>query len=269
MNLNEILERLWEDYTEQNPHAKQVYDLFMQKGEYIKNDHIAFRTFNDPRINIDVLSRIFLENGYREKGSYDFPEKNLFAKHFEYPGGDKPRVFISQLLLDNFRDELKTIAKNQVDKIPTSILSSGELIFSGNLWNPLYYATYEKLREESEYAAWFYVNGSRANHFTINVNALKNFEDIKEVNQLLKDNGFLLNDSGGEIKGSPEILLEQSSIRAGKQKVNFKEGVYKVPSCYYEFAKRYTDKNGELFSGFIAKSADKIFESTDYYDKKK
>jgi hypothetical protein len=87
------------------------------------------------------------------------------------------------------------------------------------------------------------------------------------VNQLLKDNGFILNASDGEIKGKPDDLLEQSSIKAGIMEVNFSDGVYKIPSCYYEFARRYPDKNGTLFSGFIAGSADKIFESTDYYSK--
>jgi len=35
-----------------------------------------------------------------------------------------------------------------------------------------------------------------------------------------------------------------------------------VPSCYYEFAKRYADKSGEIYQGFVTTSADKIFEST-------
>jgi len=46
--------------------------------------------------------------------------------------------------------------------------------------------------------------------------------------------------------------------------VEFQEGKFSVPSCYYEFAKRYNGADGKLFSGFIAGSADRIFESTDY-----
>jgi hypothetical protein len=34
--------------------------------------------------------------------------------------------------------------------------------------------------------------------------------------------------------------------------------IKKIPGCYYEFALRYNN-----FDGFIAGSADKIFESTD------
>jgi hypothetical protein len=48
---------------------------------------------------------------------------------------------------------------------------------------------------------------------------------------------------------------------------NFVEGTFEIPSCYYEFALRYPDTDGKLYSGFIAKSADKIFESTDFYKK--
>lgn len=84
---------------------------------------------------------------------------------------------------------------------------------------------------------------------------------------MLKNNGFELNTSGGEIKGTPEELLEQSSIKSGLIEIDFVEGEFEIPGCYYEFAKRYPDSSGKLFSGFIAKSADKIFESTDFYTK--
>jgi len=44
--------------------------------------------------------------------------------------------------------------------------------------------------------------------------------------------------------------------------VQFTDGKKEIPSCYFEFAKRYLLDSGELYQGFIAKSADKIFEST-------
>jgi len=67
--------------------------------------------------------------------------------------------------------------------------------------------------------------------------------------------------------GTKKELLQQSSIMAEKIKVDFNEGVYEIPGCYYEFAIRYPDKDGNLYNGFIAKSADKIFESTNFYNK--
>ena len=268
MNYQDIFNRLWADYIAQNPHAKKVYDFFVSEGEEVLNDHIAFRTFNDNRINVDLLAKVFIANGYEEKGTYTFESKHLFAKHFEH-NTDKtaPRVFISQLLLEDFSIELQDSIKEVIDLIPKEKLLSEELIYSGNLWGTPYYQIFEKLRKESEYAAWVYVFGFCANHFTVNVNKLKKYDSVEKVNSFLKDNGFLINDSDGEIKGTIEELLEQSSIKSGLIKVKFIEGEFEIPSCYYEFAKRYPDTNGNIYSGFIAKSADKIFESTDFYKK--
>lgn len=256
-----IFDRLWADYTTQNPSVKKVYDLFIEKGESVENDHIAFRTFDDSRVNIDVLARVFVEAGYVYQGDYHFESKHLYAKHFEMTG--QPRVFISQLKSADFSPFLQETVKKLVDQIPEKLLKSDELIYSGTSWEKPAFEIYEKLREESEYAAWLYVNGFCANHFTVSVNALKHFESLESVNQLIKDNGFRINDSGGEIKGDPSELLEQSSIRAEMIEVDFVEGKKEIPGCYYEFARRYADKSGKLYSGFIAKSADKIFESTD------
>ncbi len=266
MNLNTIYDKLWNIYTEQNPAVQQVYNLFIREGERVINDHIAFRTFNDPRVGIDVLSRPFLANGYQEKGTYHFEEKKLFAKHFENPSDpDAPRVFISELLTENFSGFLQEKVKSVINKIPDNLLLSDDLIFSGNTWEKPSFEIYNKLKEESEYAAWVYVFGFCANHFTVSVNHLKKYNSLEKVNTLLKNNGFLINDSGGEIKGTPTELLEQSSIKSGIVNIGFLEGVFGIPGCYYEFARRYPDEKGQLYSGFIAKSADKIFDSTNYY----
>ena len=69
-----------------------------------------------------------------------------------------------------------------------------------------------------------------------------------------------VNSSGGEVKGSPALGLEQSSTLAYKTEIQFEDltRAKKIPACYYEFVKRYNS-----FNGFIVDSADKIFESTD------
>ncbi|HRW62072.1 MAG TPA: DUF1338 domain-containing protein [Bacteroidales bacterium] len=268
MALENIFNRLWLDYTKQNPSVQKVYDLFSKEGEKVLNDHIAFRTFDIPAVNIDVLSKPFLQNGYVEKGNYVFEEKHLFAKHYEHTElKDAPRVFISQLITADFSEFLQKTIKQVVSEVPVYKLHSEDIIYSGNIWGMPSYETYLRLREESEYAAWVYVYGFRANHFTVNINALKKYDTIEKVNQFLKDNGFKLNSSGGEIKGTKEELLQQSSIMANHIEVDFIEGKKSIPGCYYEFAQRYPDTDGHLYSGFIAKSADKIFESTNYYNK--
>jgi len=268
MQTTELFEKLWVSYIAQNPEAKRVYDSFTAEGECIENDHIAFRTFYDTRINVDVVARPFLEAGYIQKGYYVFEDKHLTAKHYEHKSiANAPRVFISQLMTENFSPKLQAIVKRCTEQVSDELVFGNDLIFSGNVWGPPSYETYEMLRHESEYAAWLYVYGFVTNHFTLSINSLKKFDTIRKVNQFLKEKGFLLNNSGGEIKGTPEELLEQSSTKAGFLPVDFVEGTFEIPSCYYEFAIRYPDTDGKLYSGFIAKSADKIFESTDFYKK--
>lgn len=259
-----IFDRLWKDYLEQNPEAQKIYDLLTAEGENVRNDHIAFRTFDDARINIEALARPFLKAGYEPSGEYVFEVKKLFARHYEHKTDTQaPRIFISQLETVKFSNFLQSTVRSLVDRLPDELVSSTELLFAGNRWGIPDFKTYQRLKEESEYAAWLYVYGLRANHFTVSVNALKKYDTLQKLNAFLKKKGFTLNDSGREIKGSPKQLLEQSSTHAGSLSVRFKEGVYEIPACYYEFARRYPDKDGRLYNGFIAGSADKIFESTD------
>ncbi len=266
MKYQAIFERLWQDYIAQNPASKRVYDLLTREGETIVNDHIAFRTFSHPLVGIDAIAKIFIKSGYRYKREYHFEKKKLYARHFEHKSDpNAPRIFISELLVDKFSDHMKQVVNEWVANIPIEILESNELIFAGNVSGTPCYKTYEKLRFESEYAAWLYVNGFRANHFTVSVNALREYDTLEKVNTFLKSNGFQLNDSDGEIQGTQADLLEQSSIKAGIIRFPFTDGDFDIPSCYYEFALRYPETNGKLYSGFVAKSADKIFESTNYY----
>ncbi|NVK52579.1 MAG: DUF1338 domain-containing protein [Flavobacteriaceae bacterium] len=263
MTTTEIFNNLWNEYTERTPSAQKIKDLFTNKGNTVYNDHVAFRTFDDARVNIDVLARPFITVGYIECGEYTFEAKKLYAKHFEH-ATDKnaPRVFISQLKTVEFSYELQAAVKNMIDSIPTEELES-DLVFKGRLWSQPSYEVYKQLQAETEYAAWLYVNGFCANHFTVDVNKLDTFNSLQEVNEFLKENGFKMNTSGGEIKGTPAQLLEQSSVLADKIPVKFAEATKEITSCYYEFAFRHAMTNGELYSGFIAGSADKIFESTD------
>lgn len=268
MEQKDILNRLWIDYSSQNPSAKKIHSLFGSEGETVENDHIAFRTFNDSRINIGVLSKLFLQCGYEPCGTYFFEEKKLNAVHYENKKTpNSPRVFISELILENFSPSLQKTLRDTLNKVSEKEYNQNELIFSGNIWGKPIFETYQKLREESEYAAWVYVFGFRANHFTVSVNSLKKYDTVEKVNSFLKKNGFVLNSSGGEVKGTPQELLEQSSTLADIVEIEFMDGKHKIPACYYEFAKRYPGPDGQLYSAFIAKSADKIFESTNFYKK--
>ncbi|MCF6807996.1 DUF1338 domain-containing protein [Thiotrichales bacterium 19S9-12] len=265
LTLDELFNHLWQQYISDSPQAAQIHQLFIDQGEEVINDHIAIRTFDDSRVNVEHLASFFKHLGYEEKGQYTFDIKKLNAKHYEHKDNPNlPKIFISELKTKDFSERLQSYVTSLVDQISPELLSSDKLLYSGTAWQkPLDYDIYQALLEESEYAAWVYAFGFRANHFTVNVNHMQNIKEITDINQLLKDHGYQLNASGGEVKGTPSDLLEQSSTLANQVEVEFKQGKFSIPNSYYEFAKRYNDSNGNLYQGFIAASADKIFESTD------
>lgn len=260
-NISQTFDRLWKHYISLCPSALKIHDLLQSKGKLV-NDHIAFRTFDDPRVNTSVLASHFEELGYSVKGNYHFEDKKLNAIHLEHWEPLAPKVFISELISTEFSGSLQTILKKVVDEIPDKWQGNKDIIFEGRLWGLPSYEIYEKLRKESEYAAWLYAYGFCANHFTVYVNYLDSFQGLADLNQFLMDHGFKMNTSGGIIKGDRSVYLEQSSILADKVIVDFEEGSYRIPGCYYEFAYRY-QKGDSLFNGFVTQSADKIFESTD------
>lgn len=261
MTLNQILDVMWNDYITLNPAARAIHELLTKSGESVLNDHIAFRTYNLDPVGLDQVAAPFIKFGYKVRGEYHFKEKKLFAKHYEPEDLRLPKIFISELKVEEFSTDLQRTVRNLVSQVNPQSVRDPLFFASGRPWK-VSFADYELLARESEYAAWMAAFGYRPNHFTVNVNALQKFPQLSDLNDFLQKNGHRLNASGGLIKGTPEAMLEQSSTMARPVAVSFSDGVHEVPACYYEFAKRYPQKNGELYHGFIEKSADKIFEST-------
>ena len=261
-NIELLFENLWQNYLSVTPLAKKVHELLgSTQSDDINNDHIALRTFNIEKVGLEKLAAHFIALGYKECGEYHFDAKHLYAKHYEHTNPMHPKVFISELLVEKFSPALQKVIHNLVEQVDSESITADNFLYSGVHWS-IDSATYKMLLAESEYAAWTAAWGYRANHFTVNINNLEHFDTIEAVNQKLKDAGFALNTSGGEIKGSEEELLEQSSTLADNFNVEFSDGDKEIPSCFYEFAYRYAKPDGELYTGFVAASADKIFEST-------
>lgn len=257
-----LFQSLWNDYIQRLcPEADRVHEL-LEEGESLINDHIALRTFSNAPLGIETLAKPFIALGYKECGDYLFESKKLTAKHYEHPDPMQPKVFISQLEVKRCSTELQGIVEKLVAQVDHKKLIGNEFLYGGRLWD-ISYQDYLTLSKESEYAAWLSIHGYGANHFTVSVNQLNNFSTVKSVNDYLREAGFAINESGGEVKGSPAVLLEQSSTMADRVPVNFVDQNKTVPGGFYEFALRYPMNNGELYQGFVAASADKIFESTD------
>lgn len=256
-----LFESLWKDYIQRLcPSADKVHQLLREDAELI-NDHIALRTFNVAPLGIETLAKPFLALGYKECGDYLFESKKLVAKHYEHDDPNQPKVFISELKVEECSEALQTIVAKLVDQVDAQQLKTQDFLYSGRQWE-LSFEDYQILAKESEYASWLAAHGYGANHFTVSVNQLNDFSEVQEVNDHLRNVGFVINSSGGEVKGSPEVLLEQSSTMADRVSVQFTESEQVVPGGFYEFAKRYPMNDGQLYTGFVAASADKIFEST-------
>lgn len=265
-SLDLLLEKLWKDYAAMNKQAGVLHAALEKRGEKVVNDHVAFRTFDFPKAGIDVLAAPFLKLGYKEASGkgYDFPAKKLFAKHYEHPEAGRPKIFISELKTKACSPEMQKTLRGLMDQIPESLAKTDDFLIAGTPWKPVSWQTYQALLKESEYAAWMAAFGFRVNHFTVFFNALKTFKGLAELNAFIKTTGFDLNAAGGEVKGSQEVYLEQSSTLAYPVEVSFLDRREKIPACYYEFARRYPMPNGKLFQAFLPDSADKIFESTNY-----
>ena len=258
--LRTLLDWWWWDFRKGNPHATAAYQLLSAEEGSVVHDHIALRTFGNTTVNIDALMAPFVAEGYSDKADYIFPKTHVFARHYEHSDATLPKIFISQLDAGQFSKEFQARLHGLLSDIPYAVLGTWEFFETARPWNTSF-ATYETLHNESEYAAWVAAFGFRPTHFAIQTDSFTRHRNIQALNSFLKDHGFTLNTMGGEIQGSQEVFLEQSSLKAATPAVAFSDGVHTIPSTYYEFARRYFMPNGTRFNGFHAGSAENLFRS--------
>ncbi|KAH9773737.1 DUF1338 domain-containing protein [Citrus sinensis] len=283
-----VLQSMEAVYLNRNPTAKAVLELVQSSGNnQICYDHIAFRTFGVNGHGIDSIASFFMDYGYTKQDELRFPAKKLKAfwfspPSFHYPDGGSgvngplPRVFISELLVDQMSPQIQEIIRKYTETSGSGKKHAALASALGSLtWGKPLYSEFQQLARESEYAAWTLVNGYAVNHVTISIHRLKSqLNNIKSLNQFIEDNGFRLNSEGGVLKVSPDGLLLQSSTVADSFPFCFSDGVTEsVPCSYIEFAERlvlpqYKNlpeaevKEFHRRDGFEVGNADKIFEST-------
>src|SRR3954452_4927272 len=288
ITLDKVLEGLMTRYKERVPNVAAIINVMIKEdviknGAEIENDHIAFRTIGVPFLGIQSLEKIFLHCGYDKRDHYFFPVKKIDAYWYAPPSPGYPRIFISELRVEDLSQKAQNIIHSYTDEVkadPVDILdldnANAVVTFShSGLWRLPILEDYLALSKESEYAAWVIYNRYYLNHFTISVHNLKQgYNTIADFNAFLERNGFTLNDSGGKIKVSPDGNLLQSATVAEMIEATFANGVKQLISgSYVEFAERKVLKQFENLpsseikrehrrEGFEANNADKIFEST-------
>lgn len=264
MTYQDFFNALWQHYIKVTPQALSIQNLFLNMGEQVVNDHVAFRTFNNSPISLDKLEPQLLALGYQAYGAFRFENKHLKARCYRHTDDQNaPKIFLSELLVEELPPSCQEILHKYIAQIPADAVQDPSIFYAGLLWSTPSQADYQALAEHSEYAAWLTSMGLQANHFTVSINHLTKLNSIESVNQLLLEQGYSLNEVGGLIKGSAELYLEQSSTMADKIRYRFSDNhEANIPSCFYEFARRHTMPNGLLFDSFIEGNADKIFDST-------
>ncbi len=287
-NIHLILESLFETYSNRVPDVKKITNALV-KNKIIRNqndiinDHVAFRTMGVKNLGINSLEKIFLNHGYVKRDNYSFKLKKLNAYWYSHEEKNMPRIFISELKVDELSEESKKIINkytNQVTKDPVDELDLDNVkeiigFLSKPLWSLPSLVDFNNLINESEYASWVIYNRYYLNHYTISVHELNtNYNTLKKFNKFLDKLNIKLNDSGGIIKKSKDGLLLQSSTIANKVEATFLNNETSLISgSYVEFAERkvFSEfKNIPLEDiqlkhrrdGFEASNADKIFEST-------
>lgn len=273
--LDRLLGILWEQYKKDCPYAKTAEELF--PGSLI--DHIAFRSvYSGYKTGIVPIEEFWNHFGYVRKQQYDIPSKNIFAIHMEHPRPEFPKIFISEFVTENLREEDQSFVRNAFGDLRRNVFQVGnsdtkldgtlslEILPAEELANFFLLNTFpippteeelKKLEKISQYLAWVRLFGNRVNHFTLLVNSLS--VSIFHVYSKMKEGGIpMKKDIEGEgtelAQTSTESSLLKVAIHTGSGEIAYK----KWPYDYYEIAER----GQTLFTGFKAEQTKGLFDMT-------
>lgn len=289
----QLLDALWEDYAQRVSYAKVYQNMLAEFGATFVNDHIAFRTLattvGGHDLGIPMVKRIWDALGYKERGAFEFPDTHLFARFVMHPEPDFPKIFISQLLVDELPEPVANMIRDSVASF-RPVLSDADVEALANLdqggfskelfertyaffktlpWDPPYEEVVLRVNEVSQYGAWVLLHGYNVNHFTgyVNRHGVEAVGDIEKLVDELKKRGVPMK---SEIEGARGSKLRQTATHAVVVPVTVR-GTDGSPKqiqwtyAYMEFAERgYVEENGQqvLFEGFLGPQARQLFEMT-------
>ena len=120
--INIILESLFDTYSDRVPDVKKITSALIESNiisnqSEIVNDHIAFRTMGVEFLGIQSLEKIFLHHGYVKKDFYSFKTKKLNAFWYSHSDENMPRIFISELKVNDLSENSKRIISKYTDQV--------------------------------------------------------------------------------------------------------------------------------------------------------
>lgn len=294
------IDNLWDAYQKRTTYAQKYTSLLNEKHGKLVFDHLAFRTLNahtgEQPEGIKAVKHIFDSFGYHTEATYTFKKKKLNAAHLEFSDSTLPKIFISQLEVENLPEWSQQIIKQQVRETPYLLSDSAiellnRLKTDGVLteeaaqvliedlqkyfvrpWKIPSRSDVLKLNDVSHYAAWVLLYGNTVSHFAASVNQqhVAEWPDLDTTAEVLKNEGVPMKK---EIEGKKDSRLRQATTFAVKEEVEVKaeDDVQNIPwtYAYFELVQRgKVNENGHshLFSGFIDKQERHLFEMTVTHD---
>ena len=291
-----LLNRLWAGYLKRVSYAREYQQLINKKGGKVVNDHLAFRTFNthtgEQPEGIRAIKHIITCLGYFPVNKYEFKKKKLKAVHFEHPHTLLPKIFVSQLEVEQLPVWAQQVIKNVVKDTPyllsdhsiellATLKEKGELTrlagealiqdleqFFRRPWNVPQKSDVLNINDVSQYAAWVLLHGNSVNHFAafINYQHVSEWPDLESTSRAMAAAGIPMKEL---IEGEKGGKLQQTATLSVKEDVDVMgdDGVEKMSwtYAYYELAERGLEMvNGEekLFSGFLESQARHLFDMT-------
>lgn len=292
-----LFEHLWQQYLRRVAYARIYSELANRKGGKVVHDHIAFRTLNtrtgEQPGGFRAFNFILDCLGYKKAGNYEFPKKKLKAIHFEHSDPMFPKIFVSQLEVEELPRWAQKMANEVVPDTPylisdhaielLNILKKDESLtteaaeiltfeltgYFRRPWDPPPKEYVLKLNDVSQYAAWTLLHGNSVAHFATLVNSqgISGWPGLDATCEALKQAGVPMKET---IEGREGSILRQTATQAVKETVavldeNGNPDEIEWTYACYELAERgYIGENGEkkLFSGFLGEQASHLFGMT-------
>lgn len=247
-------------------------------------DHLAIIDIGCKNSSMKELRNICNHFGFEYRGEGYIPEKINDFSWFAEPGIEDlaPNDALPQVIIADFRVDLLSKKNRDIIYKYTAKLPDVELNFSNYLpeeqplvafkyltsrpWALPTVAEYLSLKEEIPLIAWAFARGRRVNHFGVCVHLDGRFESLEEFNLELSRHATL-NNSDGEIQGSPECGIEQSSAIGSPNLMRLSDGEIMLNNSFMEFVWRYkihddSGRWGDYYCNFIPRNATNIVEST-------
>jgi hypothetical protein len=294
---SDLLGNLWTNFQRRVPFVRQYLQLVESRGGSFFMDHLAFRTFNtttgEQPSGIMAISHLIKDLHYKEAGAYHFTRQKITANHFEHPDKKFPRIFVSQLevqdlplwaqhLIHEVVDDTPYLLSDNAIELMNCLKSSGSIneeaakILIEELtgyfrrpWNIPSKETILKINDISQYAAWVLLHGNSISHVSslLNAQQVPEWPDLESTLEALVAAGIPMK---REIAGKKGTLLRQAATHPVRETYLFPDGEGDFNEmawtyAYFQLTERGTIKdetNTGLFPGFLVEQVSRLFKTT-------